>query len=309
MAKVKIISDDANNALVIIANSEEYARIQRVLRELDVLPLQVLIEATIVEVELKDDLQYGIEWYLSNNQHAAQGGQALKGTTFDFNSIANGIATGGFSYAFTSKNVNALVHAEANKGNVNIISSPSLMVLNNQEASIKVGDSVPIQTGSVTSGVTSNPGVTSSIQMTDTGINLSIKPRVNANGLVSMDLLQTSNNVKPGGPDLNPTISKREIETSVIVQSGETIVLGGLISEQNTYNRFGVPLLQEIPLLGPLFGSTTRNKDKTELVVLLTPRVVNSRQDAQLITDEFRRKLSSIYQIPAPAVEVDTIVQ
>jgi general secretion pathway protein D len=121
-----------------------------------------------------------------------------------------------------------------------------------------------------------------------------------------MEILQTSNEVRQTeSPTLNPTINKREIETSVVIQSGETIVLGGLIRESNQYNRFGFPLLHEIPVIGPLFGSTTRNKDKTELVVLLTPRVVNSRQDAQLITDEFRRKLSSIYEMPVP-VEVNT---
>lgn len=308
MAKVRIIPDDSNNALVILANSEEYAKIHRVLKQLDVLPLQVLIEATIVEVDLKNDLQYGIEWYL-NKGHSAISGGDVGATGIDFTSIATGVATGGFSYAFASKNINAILHAEATKDNINIISSPSLMVLNNQEASIKVGDSVPVQTGSVTSGVTNNPGVTSSIQMMDTGINLSLRPRVNAGGLVSMDILQSSNDVKESQVNpLNPTIAKREIETSVVVQSGETIVLGGMIRESSKYNRFGFPLLHEIPLLGPLFGSTTRNKDKTELVVLLTPRVVNSRQDAQLITDEFRRKLSSIYEIPAP-VEVDTPIQ
>ena len=123
-----------------------------------------------------------------------------------------------------------------------------------------------------------------------------------------MDILQTVNDVKETSTSTidSPTISKREIQSSVAIQSGETIVLGGLIKENNTYTRFGVPLLHEIPLIGPLFGSTTRNKDKNELVVLITPRVVNSRQDAQSITDEFRRKLSSIYAVP-PAMEVNTI--
>ncbi|MCQ8105041.1 type II secretion system secretin GspD [Methylomonas sp. SURF-2] len=307
MANVKIIPDEGNNALVILANSEEYAKIYRVLKQLDVLPLQVLIEATIVEVDLKNDLQYGIEWYLNKGHSAISGGGVDQGV--DFTSIATGVATGGFSYAFASKNINAILHAEATKDNINIISSPSLMVLNNQEASIKVGDSVPVQTGSVTSGVTNNPGVTSSIQMMDTGINLSLRPRVNAGGLVLMEILQSSNDVKTSeATPLNPTIAKREIETSVVVQSGETIVLGGMIRESSDYNRFGVPLLHEIPLLGPLFGSTTRNKDKTELVVLLTPRVVNSRQDAQLITDEFRRKLSSIYLVPEET-QPDTLEQ
>jgi general secretion pathway protein D len=137
--------------------------------------------------------------------------------------------------------------------------------------------------------------------MIDTGIHLAVRPRVNAGGLVSMDILQTVNQAKKttdiSGID-SPTITKREIETSVVVQNGETIALGGLIKESNDYSKFGVPVLHEIPLLGSLFGSTSRNKDKTELVVLLTPRVMKSRQDAQDVTAEFKRKLSGIYVEP-----------
>ncbi|AEG01176.1 type II secretion system secretin GspD [Methylomonas methanica] len=321
MAKVRIIPDEGNNALIIVANSEEYAKIQRILKELDVLPLQVLIDATIVEVTLNNDLKYGIQWYFSHNNGginhinggSAQGIDLISLT----NEAAKTFSTGGFSYAFSSgsKDIQAVLNASATKNNINVISSPSLMVLNNQEATIKVGDSVPIRS-SVTSNTsnTTTTGIvqTSSIQMVDTGVNLSVRPRVNAGGLVIMDILQSVNQAVTTTTSQtidSPTIQKREIESSVAVQSGETIVLGGLIKENNDYKRDGVPLLHEIPIIGPLFGGTTRNKDKSELVVLITPRVVNSRQDASLITDEFRRKLSSIYEIPAPVIEVDTAVQ
>ncbi len=313
MQNVKIIADEGNNALIIVSSSEEYAKIQKVIKELDVLPLQVLIDATIVEVNLVDDLKYGIQWYFNHNNGnntATGGGKDLGGIKLA--DIGAALATGGFSYAFSpSGDVKAVLNASATKGNVNVISSPSLMVLNNQEASIKVGDSVPIRTSQSTNtaNATNDAIITSGIQMVDTGINLSIRPRVNAGGLVLMDILQTSNaavstqKLNTSGID-SPTIQKREIESSVAVQSGETIVLGGLIKENNNSDRIGVPLLHEIPLLGPLFGSTERNKDKSELVVLITPRVVNSRQDASLITDEFRRKLSSIYDVPEPAPAV-----
>lgn len=319
MDGVRIIPDDGNNALIIVANSEEYAKILRVVKQLDVLPLQVIIDATIVEVTLKDDLEYGIQWYLTHEnggRNIVQGGSAkggLVGTASDsginipFTTIAKAVGTGGLSYAFSSRSgdINAILKANADKNNINVISSPSLMVLNNHEATIKVGDSVPIRS-SVSSNLSSNTttGIvqTSSIQMVDTGVILTVRPRVNSGGLVLMDILQSVNNAVPTDTSTNidsPTIQKREIETNIAVQSGETLVLGGLIKEDHTYNRSGVPLLQELPLLGPLFGNTVRNKDKSELVVLITPRVVNSRQDAQLVTDEFRRKLSSIYQIPA----------
>ncbi len=327
MPDVKIIADEGNNALIIVSSSEEYAKIQRVIKQLDVLPLQVLIDATIVEVKLTDGLKYGIQWFFSHENggiNEISGGanpQARPGTGINLGEIGKAVATGGFSYAFSSnsKDINAVLNASASNDNINMISSPSLMVLNNQEASIKVGDSVPIRTSQSTNTNTlanNNDGVvvTSGIQMVDTGINLSIRPRVNAGGLVLMDILQTSNQAvdgttKSGSTIDSPTIQKREIESSVAVQSGETIVLGGLIREDNTYQRSGVPFLHEIPLIGPLFGGTNRNKDKNELVVLITPRVINSRQDAQSITEEFRRKLSSIYAEPPAPVAVEVIQQ
>lgn len=320
MDNVKIIADESNNALIIIASSEEYARIQKVIKQLDVLPMQVIIDATIVEVNLNDDLQYGIQWYLSHEtggKNLTSGGanNGLVATDPDvpavgasFKDIATAIGTGGFSYAFSSRSgdINAILKAGAANNNINVISSPSLMVLNNQEASIKVGDSVPIRS-SVSSNLSgnSNNGIvqTSSVQMLDTGVILSVKPRVNAGGLVMMEVMQSVNQATETKTSANidsPTIQKREIETSVVVQSGETLVLGGLIKENNNYSRSGVPFLHELPLIGPLFGSTTRNKDKSELVVLITPRVINSRQDAASVTDEFRRKLSSIYDTTLP---------
>ncbi|MDX8129482.1 type II secretion system secretin GspD [Methylomonas sp. OY6] len=322
MPNVKIIADEGNNALIIVATAQEYAVIERVLKQLDVLPLQVMIDATIVEVTLKDDLKYGLQWYFShnnggNNDTAGGSAQGLSLTNVAKDAM-KAFGTSGFSYAFSSgsKDIQAVLNASAVNNNVNVISSPSLMVLNNQEATIKVGDSVPIRS-SVSSNLSSNNsnnGIvqTSSIQMIDTGVNLSVRPRVNAGGLVLMDILQSVNQaIKTTTSDTidSPTIQKREIESSVAVQSGETIVLGGLIKENNDYLRDGVPLLHEIPLIGPLFGGTTRNKDKTELVVLLTPRVMKSRQDARDITDEFKRKLSGIYyQKPVEInVEVETV--
>ncbi|WP_150047694.1 type II secretion system secretin GspD [Methylomonas rhizoryzae] len=316
MANVRIIPDETNNALIIVAGSQEYAKIEKVIKQLDVLPLQVLIDATIVEVTLNNDLQYGIEWFFSHQNggiNEVSGGSPGKDSGgISLSDIGTAAATSGFSYAFASNtgDIKAVLNAAASKNNVNVISSPSLMVLNNQEASIRVGDSVPIRSSvtSNTSSTTTTNGIvqTSSIQMIDTGVNLQVRPRVNAGGLVLMDVLQSVDQaVKTDTSESidSPTIQKREIQTQVAVQSGETLVLGGLIKEDNTYNKSGVPLLHEIPLLGPLFGATTRNKDKKELVVMITPRVVNSRVDAQLITDEFRRKLSAIYDVPRESAQ------
>lgn len=320
MPNVKILADEGNNALIIVATAQEYAVIQRVLKQLDVLPLQVMIDATIVEVTLNDHLKYGLQWYFSHDNggtNVITGGadNGLNLTQLAKNA-AEGVATGGFSYAFSSnsKDINAVLSASATKGNINVISSPSLMVLNNQEASIKVGDSVPIRSSVSTNltagGANSTPIQTSSIQMIDTGVNLSVRPRVNSSGLVLMDILQSVNEATETTTSKNidsPTIQKREIESSVAIQSGETIVLGGLIKDKNNYSRDGVPFFHELPLIGPLFGGTLRNNDKTELVVLLTPRVMKSRQDAQDITQEFKRKLSGIYFQEPFEVEVEKV--
>jgi general secretion pathway protein D len=176
------------------------------------------------------------------------------------------------------------------------------MVLNNQEASIQVGKEISLMTGSMGSlnnsqNLNNTNSVFSQQQQRKTGVKLKIKPRVNANGLVTMEVTQSVED--PGEVPAdggNPPILTREINSSVAVQSGETIVLGGLIKDNNTNGNSGVPLLHDIPVLGAMFGNKTKNQDKTELVVLITPRVVKSRQDAGLITDEFKRKLSGIYE-------------
>lgn len=307
VGEVRIIADEVNNALIIVATAQDYAVVQQVIKQLDVMPLQVLIDATIIEVTLKDELKYGIKWFLTHNnmgQNIANSGGGA-GSFFDDVAVAAaGAASGGFGYAFLSgsKDIGAVLSAAATDNTLNVISSPSLMVLNNQEASIQVGDEVPIRTNESTNtnGGAANPIQTSSIQQRKTGVKLKVKPRVNASGLVIMEIEQSVENVASGsvaGSAIDsPTISVREISSSVAVQSGETIILGGLIKENDEISKKGIPLLHKLPLIGPLFGETAKKNNKTELVILITPRVVNTRQDARLITNEFKRKLSGIYE-------------
>ena len=199
--------------------------------------------------------------------------------------------------------IHALLNAQASLNNVNVISSPSLMVLNNQEAKINVGDQVPIQTSTLTNAVSStdqNNGLaqSSQIQYKDTGVTLEVTPRVNANGMVIMEIKQEVSKAveTTTGVDTSPTINKKEIESFVAVHDGETIVLGGLIDEGNTDNDAGIPFLHDVPWIGPLFGNKSYKKEKNELVVLITPRVVKSKQDSRVISDEFKRKLTGIYE-------------
>lgn len=311
---VKIIADEANNAVVVVSTPREYAVMLPIIKQMDIMPLQVLIDATIADVTLTDSLTYGIQWFL-NNKTAKPGtvttsidpntGGETRRTTgtgaADVMDFAAGAFTkanplGGLAYTFLSNSgdIKMILHAESAKGNVNIVSSPSLMVLNNQEANIRVGDEITLS-----SGVSTNNSSTLQDQsQRKTGVKLKVKPRVNANGMVILDIEQSVEDVKPDsrGVGGNPTILNREINSSVAVQSGETLVLGGLIREENTNGKSGIPYLHRLPLIGPLFGGTNVDKKRTELVVLITPRVVRTMQDTRVVTDEFRRKLTGMYE-------------
>ncbi len=301
---IRIISDKANNALVIVATAQEYAVVRPIIEQLDIVPLQVLIDATIASVKLTDNLKYGIAWYLKQGNSAvgsALGGPATLGNAALVATTA--VATGGLSAIYNSGAVNALLSTEADKGNVNVISSPSLMVLNNQKAKINVGDQVPIQTASTqlptTSGTSTGLLSSNSIQYKDTGVTLEVTPRVNANGMVIMDVHQIVSSVIPVTSAVgiqSPTINKKEIVSSIAINDGQTIVLGGLIDDNNAMTKSGIPLLYDLPWIGTLFGNTSYTRTKNELVVLITPRVVKSKQDSRQISDEFKRKLTGIYQ-------------
>lgn len=300
-----IVADVANNSIIIVATPQEYSKILPIIKQLDIMPLQVLIDATIAQVDLKDELEYGIKWFFANGDDSV-GSSAISKVA----ALATPV-TGGLSAIYNAGSIRALLYAQADLNNVKIISSPSLMVLNNQEAKINVGDQVPIQTSSLSNVVsaptTPTDGGTGTgfaqanqIQYKDTGVTLEVTPRVNSNGMVILDILQVVSVVKSltTGNINSPTINKEEIESTIAVKDGETLALGGLIQTNNQNNKSGIPFLHELPLIGPLFGSTNNKDNRQELVVLLTPRVVKTKQDARIVTDEFKRKLSNIYYDP-----------
>jgi general secretion pathway protein D len=300
---MKIVADPSNNALIIMAKAQDYRDIEAVIKQLDIMPLQVLIDATIVEVGLSDQLKYGLQWYFSHDLGGTTGSAGYLGTTLGLASAA-----GGFTYVITNiaRDMKVQLDALAATNKINVLSSPSLMVLNNQQATIKVGDQVPILTAQALpqSGVNNLVG-TQSIQYKDTGVLLEVRPRVNAGGLVSLELSQAVNTLKNQGAASasginSPTIQQRQIQSQVAVRSGETIVLGGLIIENANNTVTGIPLLSELPWLGSLFSSTEKNLQRTELVILMTPRVVENSRSSQQITNEYRHRLSGLYD-PQPS--------
>jgi len=300
-AQIRIIADEVNNALLIMANAEQFRLVEAALRQLDLAPLQVLIEATIAEVRLEDQLSQGIEWFLKNGY----GSSSKKGTaTLDLNdTVGLAAAIPGFSYAVTDAAgvVRAVLNTLASESRAKIISSPSLMVLNNQKATIQVGDQVPITTQQQ-QATSENANVVNSIEFRDTGVLLTVTPRVNSGGLVTMEVEQEVSNVAPNADaSLTPTIQQRKINSTVAVQSGETVVLGGLIRENDNRTGSGVPGLRDIPIVGWFFGATNDELVRSELVVLITPRAVRGVVQAREVTDEFREKMDSLKPAQEPA--------
>jgi general secretion pathway protein D len=290
---VRVISDDAHNSLVILATAKQYEMIEKALQQLDVLPLQVLIEATIVEVTLTDSLQYGVEWLFENSAGSYNATGKLDLGLPGLNAFVDG-----FSYAVTGSagDIRAVLNLLAEDKRLNVLSSPSLMVLDNQQAVIQVGDQVPItvqQQQSTTTGGTGTPPIINAIEYRDTGVILAVTPRVNASGLITMDVAQEVSDVN-NRTTLTPTILQRKIASTVAVQSGDTIVLGGLIRDNRNNTERGVPGLYKVPVLGWLFGTTSVDNSRTELLVVITPRAVRSQGEAREATDEMRRKLRGL---------------
>lgn len=285
-SEVRVVADKENNALLILANGAGYEKIETALKKLDTAPRQVLIEVTIAEVTLKDELKYGVEWAFTN-------GPRKSGFLDTDGKAGVGQLIPGFSYALAladGSGLQAALNALATDNRFNVLSSPHIMVADNQTAKIQVGDSVPTQTGTTANATT---GTTTSIQYLDTGVMLSVTPRINAGGLVNLDITQevsTAAKTTTSGLD-SPTISKRSAKTQMTVQSGETMVMGGLISENASNGSSGMPGLSAIPILGGLFGTQSRSNTKTELVLLITPRVANNFVQAKQISQELQRKM------------------
>jgi general secretion pathway protein D len=285
---IRVIADIDNNTLLILSSPSDYERIELTLRKLDVVPRQVLIEVAIAEVTLTDEFKFGLEWYFNN------GGRI----TGKLDAGASGIAQliPGISYAWTSAtgDINAVMNMLAKDSKLNIISSPHITVADNQTAKIQVGDRVP--TISQLQSATAVTGVIESVQYIETGVLLSVTPRVNSGGLVTMEISQEVSNASlTTTSNINsPTIQKRSAESTVTVQSGETLVLAGLINENKSKSSDGIPLLSRIPLLGGLFGSQSYTDNRTELIILITPRVLNSVKDAIDITEEYRKRVAGL---------------
>jgi general secretion pathway protein D len=295
LADIHITPEDMNNALVILATAKQYGVIEAALRKLDIAPLQVLLEAAIAEVTLTNDLRYGVQYFFKAGKN-----QVVR-TSTGTSVIAPSFP--GFAYSFaTNSNINVVLDALEDITHVNVLSSPKLLVLNNQTATLQVGDQVPVATQSAVSVQSPGAPVVNSIEFKDTGVILKVVPRVNEGGVVLMDISQEVSNVAATTTSTinSPTIQQRKISSTVVVQDGETIALGGLISDNRTRERSGIPWLQDIPVLGNAFRTTSDNDTRTELLVLITPHVVQGVQRARAITEELRHQMPAAETVIGP---------
>ncbi len=294
LGDVRITADETNNALIVVSTGEKYRLIEQALQQLDARPLQVMLEACVAEVDLTNELKYGLQYYFhTGNVSVLQSAVAPTSLSTD---------TGGLSVAFNQGNsIEAVLDLLRNITKVKVVSAPRIMVLNNRTASIDVGDEVPIATSTAVGVTTANAPIVNTIQLLDTGIILRVTPRVGSGGLVLLDVDQeVSSSIPTTSSTINsPTIQQRKLTSSIAVQDGQTVAIGGLISDNRTTSRSGIPYLMDLPYVGPLFSLKDIQVNRTELIVLITPRVVADERGAADVTEEFREKLPMIREIPA----------
>ena len=287
---IRITPDPVNNTLLVLATRAGYAAVEPTIKRLDVLPRQVLVEATVAEIQLTDNLRYGIQWFLKGG--IGRFNVEFRSLTGDETAIPGAAAPGLSAAVFpTPGDVRLFLDALETESNVRVLSAPQVLVSDNRTANIRVGTQVPVTTRR-SSGAETGTTVVQEIEFRDTGVLLTVKPRINAGGMVT---LEVSNEVSSVGQVVgttgNVSIDQRRVDSSISVQSGETIVLGGLITERDTDSTSGVPVLSKLPVVGPLFGTRTLDTTRNELIVLITPTVISTPEEARAVTRELRERL------------------
>jgi general secretion pathway protein D len=294
--RIRIIANRRNNALLIYATSSEYLVIEGMLRKIDIIPLQVLIEATIAQIDLNDQLQYGTQFFLKTGHVAETLGaavpfQPLGGLTFPS-------TFPGFILSHTPRYA---IEALAAVTKVKVLSAPQVMVLDNEPARLQVGQQVPVLTGTATSTLTTNAPIVNSVDYHATGVIMQVTPRVNSGGLVTLDIAQEVSDVAAQATNSvsgSPTFNDQTFRTRVAIQDGQTVGMAGLIRDNSSEGNTGLPFLKDIPLLGTLLSSQNNTRMRTELLVLITPHVVHDQRDARALTEDLRTQLINAGLVP-----------
>jgi general secretion pathway protein D len=304
---IQVVADKDNNTLLLVATPAEYAVIEAAVKKMDVPARQVMMEVTIATVVLTDEIDFGVEWLFKGGAPSGRGsgGNFTHSTPFNPGAPPNSTTTNpalslaqGFVYIINNANfpggVQAALHLLDTYGDTKVIANPHLAALDNQKATIKSGEKIPINQQSIV-GSTTNV-VTTTSQYIDTGVLLQVTPHINAGGLVTLEVQAEVSD--PGNFDptsgVAPPINTRSIQTVLGVQSGQTMVMGGLIGETRGNQSKGLPFLSRIPFVGGLFGDQTLTNNRTELVMFITPRVVENESDVRNIMDDLRRRMGRL---------------
>lgn len=294
---MRIIPNQQNNALLIYGTGQEQDTVLATLRKLDILPLQVRIDAIIAEVTLNDTLKYGTQFFFRGGGLAGALGGSLNATP------ATAISSAASGFLFGSSDGQSALSALQAVTNVKVLSSPQLLVLDNESARLQVGNIVPFLTQSSQSTITSGSPVINSIDYRETGVIMQVTPRVNGGGLVTLDISQEVSAVDPTGPTTSginsPTFQERSVRSRVVIQDGQTVGLAGLIQDSDSRGNSGIPWLKDVPILGLLAGTQNNQRTRTELLVLITPHVVHDQRDARALTEDLRDTLSNAALVPA----------
>jgi len=300
--QLRIVPDPATNSLIIYGTVQEFQNIKNILKELDAIPRQVLIEAMILQVDLNDTESLGVDIEILRRGRVTIFGQTFNSrgglrTLGDNLPIAPTFGSGsGLSGIFGGKDVQAIINALMTDSRVKLISSPSVLAADNRPARIQVGSEEPIPTGTITQAV-GGVAQSTSIQYRNTGRILTILPQVNSRGLVNLQIkaeVSARGDDVTVGPDTFPAFNTQDAETTAVVHDGETLVIGGLIGERKSKTRLGIPYLMDIPVVGRFFGTTTDESRRTELIMLITPRVIRGRDEAQIVSEEFKSQMRAV---------------
>jgi general secretion pathway protein D len=291
---LRITADAVNNAVVVYSNQEDYRIVERALRDLDRPQMQVSIDATVAEVTLTDQLQYGVQAYLNSNQASVGlfGATQVAAQTAAQSALLQTVAPGLNLVLGSQAQPRVILNALSTITDVKVLSSPSIVAMDNQPALLQVGDEIPITTSSATVISNSAAPIVNTIQMRDTGVILKVLPHVHSNGAIQLEIDQEiSGVVNPDQQTLTPTISQRRVHSTVSVISGQTVLLAGLISVNDQKTKSGVPGLQDIKFIGDLLGNTSNTKTKSEIIIFIKTRLIRNSGDAGAVTEEFRDRL------------------
>jgi len=306
---MRIIPNPDNNAMLVFATGEEEDTVEAMLRKIDILPLQVRIDAIIAEVTLNDNLNYGTQFFFRH--HSINGGITNASGGGIFPSAGTSVlplpqtALPSFVFNAAGKDGDLVLQALQDITTVKVLSAPELLVLDNETASLQVGNQVPVQNGEL-STVGSTLGTVQSTSYVSTGVITQVTPRVNSGGLVTLDVSQEVSSVLPqssvsgqsGSSIASPTFSDRQVKSRIVVQDGQTIGMAGLITDNVTHDNSGIPFLKDIPILGLLSGTQNNTRTRTELLILLTPHVLHDQREARALTEDLREQLPRAAAMP-----------